>query len=706
MNNFKQEDYDMLLKMIETINVEGRATFPTNPKDKSPLVDTFKGLKPDPFGVDEDTYKSGQYAILLEPTDFVIDIDPRNFPDDRNPWKEFKKDYGLENIDRDTFVVKTGGGGYHIYLTKPGNINLRKGMREYPGIDFRAGAVNKALYMIGPGSSHETGNKYKVMRGRFNNRKPAPKKLLNLLEVNRTSDLKIEDIDLSESVQNIARFREYLEERALPAVEGQNGDLQTFKVACRGRDFKLTPEKTFELMSEYYNPKCKPPWHPNELQEKVKNAYKYNDEPAGKNSPDMIFNDITPEERPDFRENYDINDDWDTDSNGNPKKTLRNLVHYLRTWVEIHQSIRYNVFAGAIEVVGKLPWHVRRGHAKYWTDDDTIHLKHYTAQRTKGLDYGVKTIDEAILIVASDIVYHPVRDYLAHLEWDKTPRLSKWLYSYCGAPDSPYAEIIGRKTLIAAVARIFQPGVKFDHTLVLEGQQGIGKSTVVKILGGEWFGDIFLDPKSKDSVDAIRGKWFVELSELDDPRYKRSLPALKAFISRATDRVRLPYARSSKDFPRQCVFIGTINPDGVGYLSDTTGNRRFWPVFCREIFMDALKRDRDQLFAEAVEMFKQGEPLHITSKSILKEAEVEVSQRVEEDPWLEVIGEWDASAAEEDIDRVTIKYIYECQLGGTIKNITRREQVRIGKILRALGWEKKRDSKGYYYEKNRFGPSF
>lgn len=697
----------MLIDTIKDINVSGRVTFPTRVKDKSPAVDTFKGLKPDPFSVTKEKYKTGQYAVLLKETDLVIDIDPRNFLNDVNSWRKFKKDHGLELLDQDTFVVKTGGGGYHIYLSKPKEAFIRKNLPDYPGIDFRGAGPGKHLYMIGPGSKHESGNSYKTVRGDWFAIKPAPQKLLDLIAVKRHKAEATEEIDLSDDSQNIARFREYLNERALPAVEGRQGDITTFKVACRGRDKGLTEEKTYELMYEHYNPKCRPPWEPDQLRAKVSNAYKYNDQPAGQDEPGFVFNNVRTEETPELRLSYDTESDavWDLDGNKTPKKTLRNLVQFFRTWPEIHESVQYNAFANSIEVCGKLPWHKRREDNPYWMDDDTVHLKFYTTQRSKGIEFPISTIEEAILIVSSDRIYHPVRDYLSHLRWDKTPRLSKWLYSYCGAPDSPYVEVIGRKTLIAAVARVFSPGIKFDHTLVLEGKQGIGKSTVVKILGGEWAGDMFLDPKNKDSVDAMRGKWIIELSELDDPRYKRTLPALKAFLTRTKDRVRLAYARNSKDFPRQCVFIGTINPDGVGYLSDTTGNRRFWPVYCAEIFMDGLMRDKDQLFAEAVDAYRKGEPLHITSRSILKDAEIEVQQRVEEDPWLEVIGNWDATVSDE-VERVTTKYIYEVQLAGSIKNITRSEQIRIGKILRAFGWEKKRDAQGYYYEKSNFEPVF
>jgi predicted P-loop ATPase len=288
--------------------------------------------------------------------------------------------------------------------------------------------------------------------------------------------------------------------------------------------------------------------------------------------------------------------------------------------------------------------------------------------------------------------YHPIRQYIGSTQWDGVKRLDTWLHKYCGAADNAYTAAVGRKTIVAAIARVFDPGHKFDYCLVLEGDQGIGKSTVCAIFGGKWYGDIILDPHSRDTIDMMRGKWFIELSEMEVTR-RSDVQALKAFVSRTSDRTRLAYARSADDFPRQCIFIGTINPDGMGYLSDTTGNRRFWPIKCgAKIDMAGLKGVRDQILAEALVMYKRHEELFLAG-DVLKYAEIEQSERMCLDPWKDAILSWlDGPGAE--VSELTVAQIWELVLGGAIKSITRGDQTRIGRIFTELGWYKYRPVRG------------
>ncbi len=258
--------------------------------------------------------------------------------------------------------------------------------------------------------------------------------------------------------------------------------------------------------------------------------------------------------------------------------------------------------------------------------------------------------------------------------------------------ENGYSAAVGRKLIVGMVSRIFVPGIKFDYCLILEGAQGVGKSTICAILGGGWYGDIVLDPHARDTIDAIRGKWIVELSEMEVTR-RADAQALKAFISRTTDRARLAYERTTKDFPRQCVFVGTINPDEMGYLSDNTGNRRFWPVKCGGDFdLEAFKKVRDQLIAEAYHAFKNGEKLYL-SGDVVKMAEIEQNARRHVDPWQDVVEDWLEDAGKE-VKELGMQQVYELILGGNIKSISRAEQCRIGRILSDMGWYKARPLRG------------
>lgn len=278
--------------------------------------------------------------------------------------------------------------------------------------------------------------------------------------------------------------------------------------------------------------------------------------------------------------------------------------------------------------------------------------------------------------------FHPVRDYLDSLEWDGVPRVDRWLVEHGGAEDTPYVRAVGALTLIAAARRVRQPGCKFDEMLVLESEQGTDKSSALRALAvsDDWFSDdLPLNAESQRVIEALAGHWIVEAAELKGMR-KGDVEHLKAFLSRAVDRARPAYGRLLKNVPRQCVIVGTTNSSQ--YLRDSTGNRRFWPVKVTRFDLDALRRDRDQLWAEAAAREASGESIRLDPSLYGAAAEVQENRRVE-DPYVQtlaaVLRDLNGKLSAEDAWAIV-----DIPSG----HRTQDHNARLGEAMRELGFER------------------
>lgn len=287
-----------------------------------------------------------------------------------------------------------------------------------------------------------------------------------------------------------------------------------------------------------------------------------------------------------------------------------NVLTALREAPELVGLVRYNDFRNQVEFA-RAPFWREALIGEPWREQDDLDCQRWMQEQN--IDVRQRSVvSDCVERVARDSPFHPVRDYLQALDWDGVPRLDGLLRTHFAASgDVRYLAAVGTKFLISAVARILHPGAQVDHVLVLEGEQGTGKTSSVRILGRQWVADGLPNLHDKDSAIYLQGVWIVELPELAAIRRTGDLESIKAFLSRTSDRFRPPYGRRTVDVPRQCVFIATTNE--AQYLRDPTGNRRFWPVHCGAIDLLALDRDCDQLWAEAAARFVRGEPWHLTS---------------------------------------------------------------------------------------------
>lgn len=368
---------------------------------------------------------------------------------------------------------------------------------------------------------------------------------------------------------------------------------------------------------------------------------------------------------------------------GELENTLNNLLLILNNDENL-KSIVFNQLSDGMEIRGEVPW---KHPSKFWRDADDAQLISYV-----DLAYGTfsaRNYEIAVAKVTDDRSYHPIRAFLDDLpEWDGAPRVDTLLIDYLGANDNEYVRAVTRKTLVGAIARVMVPGCKFDTMLVLNGPQGIGKSTLIAKLGGDWFSDSLhlSDTKDKTAAEKLQGYWILEIGELAGLR-KAEVDTLKGFISKQNDIYRASFGRRATPHLRQCVFIGTTNAEN-GYLRDTTGNRRFWPVKVpgdgNKKVWEIAKAEILQIWAEALYYWKSKESLYLDNK-LSEMAELEQREAMESDEREGIIREYLEMLLPDNWDNMNVyerrNYINgdEFEIGKQEGNI-KRERVCIAEI--------------------------
>jgi predicted P-loop ATPase len=334
------------------------------------------------------------------------------------------------------------------------------------------------------------------------------------------------------------------------------------------------------------------------------------------------------------------------------------------------RNFAYNELANRIQVTGPLPWERPEGN-KFWRDADTAQLKSIIDIRY--LPFSSRNHDVAFTKIADDRRFHPIRNYLDSLPaWDGTKRVEDVFIKYLKADDTDYIRTITRKTFAAAVARIYVPGIKFDCVPVLDGDQGIGKSTIVKdLVTADYYSETLslTDMDDKSGAEKLQGFWVVEIGELAGMR-KADIEKVKAFLSTSDDKYRPSYGKVVESHPRQCIVIATVNGER-GYLRDITGNRRFWII---KVHQKKQKKTwsfteeyRQQFWAEAKEIWKSGEKLYLEG-DILEEAEKAQKGAMETDERVGMVEEYLNTPLPTDWDEMDLfarrNYLNGSEFGG------------------------------------------
>lgn len=399
--------------------------------------------------------------------------------------------------------------------------------------------------------------------------------------------------------------------------------------------------------------------------------------------------DFEPEGRKRFRYS-DWRDGLPIKKSGRAQPRLANAMAALRLCPELKGMIRLNEFTRTGMLSKRPPWDGRTGQwaERPVTNADDVHFAEWL--QNHDIMVGPGSAADSLQAVADENRYHPIRDYLRSVRDGGAARIDTWTVDFLGTKDTPYTVAVGRNWLVQSVYRVMSPGCKADHTPTIEGGQGVLKTSTLHTLYEPWCGELLGDLGTQAAAEQLNGMWCVELAELAGMS-RSSVERIKSFISRTTDRYRPKYGRRAENHDRQCVFVGTTNSEF--YLRDETGNRRFWPLRCGDINIQGLVEARDSLWAQAVAAYDQREPYWLNSMELADAARAEQAKRLEQDPWYEAIEKHlhQVMSKKESEPSTSVREIMEVVLGIEVQHFQQRDQNRVAKCLKILGWEKYQD---------------
>ena len=558
----------------------------------------------------------------------------------------------------------TGRGGYHLYYQYNGtDIKNRAGILD--GVDVRG----EGGYVIAPPSMHPNGTEYQW--------EDAP-----------------DEVDLAPIDATVRRFLFGESEKPKTAADfklpdriqsGERNDT-LFRLACSMQSQGLPDAAIMAALEQTNQTACDEPVSDAELTTIVESALRYQKGELRTISKDM----------PEWREpKLTMMLDKDGNVTDRPAQTIHNAEEAIMYDRELFGRIRFNEIAYSPFVYGNLPWRQYKGWRE-WTNTDDSNLRSYVEK-----NYGIKSSDkimDALANVCSKYTVNPIKAMLetCHDNWDGNKHVENLLPNMLGAEKSEYATAVMRLIMMGAVARVYHPGCKFDYMMVLVSDQGIGKSTFLRLLciNDAWFNDNFSTLDGDKAVEKLRGMWIVELAELQATKRTKDVETIKAFITSRVDTYRTPYARRTEQRPRMCILCGTSNP--TDFLTDRTGNRRFLPITCGlhpakyDMFADeaATRMEFAQAWGEIMdEYLRKGGKVSLVLPKRLQHEAINMQERyMEEDPRVGIIQEW---LDKSEHDRVCVAMIWKEALGNDYGEPKRVDVREIHDIMRnaVAGWE-------------------
>ena len=611
----------------------------------------------------------------------------------------------------DTLSVVSPSGGVHLYFRLPPDLYVPKTIGELGlGIDI----IGEGGYVVGPGSPHKKGGVYREEPGPLCD---APDWFLPLVvkETKPPKELSTEHRTIEpsslEGIRAIAWARVYLA-GAEPAIEGQDGSGRLFAVCCHLMYSALPLDVLRQLVEEVYNPRCEPPWSTEEIEHKLEDADRISEEPRGLCSPDFITKMLgrttnTAAREPDPAHEYTFAP-GDRSGGETRKASFGEIVSDLYDQVGWAGVLMFDSFRDRVVAVNP-PMRLDAESSSGLSNNDVQLVRawlEYHGKKCNAQDVGA-----AIEAVARRRKFNPIQDMLFSLGWDGVPRLDRVLPDYFQSPDGEYERAIGPRWFISLVARAMEPGCQADCTLILEGDQGIGKTSAFRALMRDptWYAESSCGVDSKDFFENLRGVWLMGFDELASLT-RASIVKVNALLTSTSDRYRQSYGRNSTDHPRVCGFCGSTN--GAQYLNDPSGARRFWPVkMLRPIDRQRIINDRDQIWAEAFVRYQSGEEHHVNTPELLALCKDEQEARYEVDGWEEKIQRWfddptkfsrtpvavETSGVFKGISAfdgsrgVTTSDVLEHAVGKLVGQWTTGDTMRVGKILQQrLGMKRTR----------------
>lgn len=623
-------------------------------------------------------------GVRLRDTDLVIDYDPRNSPDGEAVLSLLEVELGVDLAIAPK--VRTGSGGFHFYFSMPAGSRVRNHLPQFPGVEFKS----HGRQVVAAGSVHPSGNPYAWEGGVDLDfgapeapesllsaiRKPAADSADAMLAAGAPPAISVEDMAAMLAQLPAEEFREHDEwlKIMMACHSGTSGAGRDEFVRWSMSD-PMYASHGQEIAERWRSLSDKPGgvtiaslyWHVLDAGGTLPRSSAADDfdeipdEPAGEDDPlaDVLGAPSAMMER---------------DKNGRPKPTMQNAMIGVQA---LGINSFYDELADMVVMIDSGFIRAKFPRLRLVLDDQMIVALKALLAENYGLEVSTEKLFDAVMGRALADYRNPLVEWLDGLEWDHRPRIETWLTEYAGAEDSPYTRAVGRGLLVGAVARAYQPGVKYDTMTVLEGPQGVGKSSLLRVIGAPYTLEGLPHTDERDIVDAMRGYWIVEMEELAHLQ-RAEVNQLKAFLSRTSDRARLAYARATKDYPRRCVFVGTTNDST--YLRDSTGNRRFLPVEVRKIDLPRLAMDRDLLWAEArLAWLTNPSEEALTLPVALREiAAGEQEARRVRDPWEDAV---ESALGKLGVDRVTTRDLLAKVAFKDATNATQSDYLRMAKVM-------------------------